>query len=97
MALTFSTLAADGSSTALSFPGGAVRTMFVIGDLGSGTLTLEFSIDSGTTWDTVKDVPNGVTIAFAEEGIANVDLRGAVDLRVTLAGSTDPDFTAGWL
>lgn len=75
-------LEANGSTSVVDWRGGP-GILLAQGDFGSGTLTLEFSIDGGTTWTPVGDA------SLTEGGGWRFDL-GACQLRGTLAGATDP-------
>lgn len=100
MARHIANLTADGRSTA--FPvynprsGGdsVFKTIFVQGDFGSGTATLQVSGDGGTTWVNVTD-DAGSVIQFTANGARNVriisDVQLPTELSINLTGSTNPD------
>lgn len=74
----------------------ARATLFVTGDFGSGTVTLQASPDNGTTWVGVPDAA-GNTVSFTANGIINFELfsnpENPVMLRYNLAGSSSPAIT----
>jgi hypothetical protein len=82
--------AADGSSTARNWHGG-YGTVVVAGTFGGGTVTLNASPDGGTTW-----VQVGYDARFTADGMANFQLPGGMQLRLTLSGATNPDLDA-WI
>ena len=74
----------DGQSATLTGHGGT-GNVEVDGTFGSGTLTLQYSVDGGTTWLTVSAAPT-----FTANGTANFSLPPC-DIRTDLSGSTSPD------
>lgn len=62
--------------------------MFVKGTFGSGTVTMEFSPDGGTTWATTG-------AAKTADGMASADVPSGM-LRLTLTGATSPNLNA-WI
>ena len=77
-------------------------TVWVFGgggnDFGSGTVTLQASPDSGTTFFDILD-QTGTAITFTADGFANFELQGNSDaskvgeqvvIRLALTGSTSP-------
>lgn len=65
----------------------------VWGTFGSGTVTLQFSPDSGTTWVTAKDM-NGTDIAYTTaRGVEIIAPHGEL-LRCVLSGSTSASINA---
>jgi len=85
-------LDADGTSEPVALAddadsAGAVGTLYIIGDLGGGTLQLEASpVASGDVW---ADVDGG---DFTVEAAYSLQIN-AKRLRVTLASSTAADVT----
>lgn len=89
------TLTADGSTAAqrkTEVPGYYEPTVIMVasGDFGSGTLTVEYSVD-GTTW-----VEDGA-IALTDEGVARFSVHPLMQFRATLANATNPDIAVTFL
>lgn len=80
-------LQANGSTTALPIAG--KFNIGAFGTFGGGTLTIQLSYDSGTTWIAATD-GSGSAGAFTADGTLNVEVGEAL-LRLTLAGATSPD------
>ena len=80
------TFSADGNSATVNWPGGT-GSMFVEGTWGSGTATLQYSIDSGSNWASVTD--GTTTASLTADGVVTFTL-GECDLRINLGGSTSP-------
>lgn len=78
-------MTADGTLDSIQWRGGA-GTLFAQGSFGGGTLTVEFTLDGGTTWTAVS----GVSLTAAGNDAIDV---GPVILRVKLAGATNPSIT----
>lgn len=71
---------------------GSPRNLFISGDLGGGSFTMEGSIDDGITWVSIPK--NGVPFVATAPGIYSFDyLGGGPIYRGTLAGSVNPDLT----
>lgn len=81
-------LAADGSTSELQWPGGP-GTAAVFGSFGGGTFTTEVSYDEGATFFEV-----GTDTTFTANGHGNFNLPSDVLLRITASSSTTPDVTA---
>ena len=95
MADNFATLTANGSSAAIAWSGGPIRTLRAAGTFGGGTLALKISVDNGSTWEAVTD---GTTAAsLTATGQINVELHGSFLVRVTLSGATSPNIASGLL
>lgn len=77
---------ADGNSSELDWGGRFVGHISAYGTFGSGTVTLQYSLDAGATWNAV-DTTN---LAFTADGNGNFELPFC-KLRINLAGSTTPD------
>lgn len=81
------TFSADGQSDTVNWLGG--KGCFVCyGTWGGGTATLQFSVDSGTTW---LDAGTDTTITANGGGIFELPV---CQLRVDLASSTTPSLTS---
>ncbi len=92
---TLDNLAADGSTSGRRIYNSSrgepnTLTFFVTGTFGAGTVTLETSPDSGTTWVSV-----GSDGEFTADGQVDLILRSdpttPLLVRATIAGSTTPD------
>lgn len=81
------TLAADGSTASVEWPGG-LGTFAAYGSFGGGTFSLEVSFDGGTTWFAV-----GTDTDLTADGAGNFSLPAEVLLRATLSGATTPSVT----
>lgn len=80
------TFTQDGNAPNVSFPGGA-GTVHADGDFGGGTLSLEVSSDTGTTFTN-----GGTTVQLTAEGLFNFTLPSdKLIVRLNLNGSTAPD------
>lgn len=79
---------ADGSGTAFDWDGGW-GVLNAQGTFGGGTLKLEFSEDSGSTW-TALPADTQLTAAGSAAFLAGV----GASLRITLAGATNPTIAA---
>jgi hypothetical protein len=91
-AVKFATLAANGNSASLSWPG--ARGVFTAwGTFGAGTLTLQQSPDDGTTWINV-DRAGDTFCTFTANGEGGFELGGCL-VRVSLAGATAPSIQSG--
>jgi hypothetical protein len=75
------------------------QTVSASGTFGSGTLTIEQSVDGGSTWFDVTDSVG--TVTFTADGAVRTFLLGnndpvaaeQIQIRGTLAGSTSPSLT----
>lgn len=82
-------ITADGTGAAVALPDdvrtvGKVGTLYIIGSLGGGTITIEASpVASGDVWQMID---NG---AFTAEAVVSLQIT-AKRLRVIMAGSTAP-------
>lgn len=77
---------ANGSSSSRQWHGGTGH-MVASGTFGSGTLTVQYSDDSGSTWYGTKTLTASGDVEFSfPPGL----------VRMTLSGATGPDFK-GWL
>ena len=77
------TLTADGQSSTLDwFPGEGTLTAQDTAAGTFGTLTLQFSLDGGTTWDSVG---SDTTLTASGGGLFQL---GTCKLRLDLSGST---------
>jgi hypothetical protein len=76
---------ANGNSSSYKWPGGK-GTLVAAGTWGSGTITLQASPDSGTTW-----VSSSVT--RTADGISAFDLPPCL-IRLALTGATNPSLNA---
>jgi len=80
------TLTANGNSPNIAFPGGT-GTVQADSDFGGGTLSLEVSSDTGTTFTN-----GGETVQLTAEGLFNFTLpSNGLIVRLNLAGATGPD------
>lgn len=106
MAVVIQTLSADGQTDSVSLLpyGGRVRAatadVHVYGStFGSGTVTIQISPDSGTTWYAATDVNGDIT--FSANGAAKIDynsLQSAPVLaRASLSGSSSPSLNIKWI
>jgi hypothetical protein len=67
------------------------KTVQIIGTLGAGSVTIEGSIDNGTTWATLND-PQGNALATINALKIEAILEGVTHIRPTVAaGTTDVD------
>ena len=81
------TFDADGNSRTWNIPVSSKYLFYVTGTIGGGILTLEASPDEGVNWFTVDKLNGaGRLIRYLVSGET---------VRLCLAGSTDPDITAG--
>lgn len=68
-------------------------TLAAQGPFGSGTVSLQFSLDDGTTWNTITDGTTAATLTAA--GMINHTHSPFgttdIDYRLDLNGSTSPD------
>ncbi|MCK1543276.1 hypothetical protein IVB12_15275 [Bradyrhizobium sp. 179] len=87
----FAALAANGSTAAVRWFGGAGSFM-VWGTFGGGTAKLQMSPDAGVTWIDV-DRAGDTYVTFTQNGEGGFDL-GPCLLRVTLSGATAPTVNA---
>lgn len=91
-ALQFPVQTGDGQTTAIVWTGG--RGVFTAwGTFGGGTVTLQWSPDSGVTWMNV-DRSGDTFTTFTSNGTGGFEL-GSCSLRCSLAGSTAPNIKAG--
>ena len=79
-------LTANGSTPIVSH-GGGTGTFAAFGTFGGGTIKLEASFDSGSTWLDLGDLTT-----FTENGLANYEIYPS-QLRASLTGSTTPSIT----
>ena len=79
------TLSADGSSAVLDWDGRFVGHFAAHGTFGSGTATLEYSLDDGSNYFSV----DSTNLAYTEDGQGNFELPKC-KLRVTVSGSISP-------
>lgn len=92
------TITADGSVDFDIYPtaGSNVHSIYVVGDFGSGTVSLFTSPDNKTTFVAIND-STGSAISYTANGATNFEVQSSatpgeeVALRATLAGATDPD------
>jgi hypothetical protein len=89
MKKVFDSQTADGNSTAIVWHGG-YGTVIVAGTWGGGTVKLRATPD-GATWIDV-----GLDVEFTADGMGNFQLPAGLQLRLTLAGATNPDLDA-WI
>jgi hypothetical protein len=82
------TFTADDTGQALSMPTFGDRTIQVAGTFGSGTCTIQGSID-GTHWATLTD-PLGNALTFTSDDLATIT-EATRFIRPVLAGSTAPN------
>ena len=93
-------LTADGRSDHLTIKNtprqngsNITKTVFVTGTFGSGTATLQASIDSGVTWFDVTNASGAVE--FTENSGVNIDIasdpQNPVIVAINLAGATSPN------
>ena len=82
------TFTGDGDSDAFDY-NGSKGAIFASGDIGGGTLTISASVDAGLNWYVDTD------FSLTAAGFANIaeTFPGRTKLRLTLTGSTTPDFT----
>lgn len=88
MAIDFGTLTASGErSSPFKLNADGAVSFYGVGDFAGGTLTLQFSLDNGTTWYDLKDDAN--TASLTGSGVLTICLKGSVVVaaRVTGAGS----------
>lgn len=91
------TLAANGNSEEKTWSpmrkGAPTRgTVWATGTFGGGSLALEGSPDSGTTWVAIPDQA-GSPVAFTENGLINIELyanSADTKVRLVLTGATAP-------
>ena len=81
------TLAADGSTTAVTAP--ARYLMAATGTFGGGTAKVEISSDDGTTWGQFGST-------FTVGTVLEIALPRGGQVRVTLTGSTAPSLKVAW-
>lgn len=84
------TLTANGSTASVRWSGVYLGHFYAVGTFGSGTITLEYSLDGGSSWLTA-DADN---LVFTAAGRANFQLPNCL-LRITLSGATSPDIDTG--
>ena len=82
------TLTADGDTTEFDWPGGT-GSMSGQGTFSSGTLTLRFSLDGGTTYNDVTDGTD--TASLTASGVVGFEVNFPCKMKLTLAGATTPD------
>jgi len=87
------TFAANGSTATRSHEGDAVFAFSATGTFGSGTVVLQWSPDSGTTWITVK-TQQGTDVSLTAAGyFTRIYLPFGCLVRATLTGATSPSIT----
>ncbi len=82
------TLSADGNTDTIRWRGGK-GTFGAQGTFGGGTVKLQMSMDSGTTW--IEADQSGTEATFTSNGFYNFEFAEGVLLRANLAGATAPD------
>lgn len=95
MAINFGTLTANARSDAFSLDADGSVSFYGVGDFAGGTLTLQFSIDGGTTWYDLKDDTN--TASLTGSGILTVCLKGPILVAARVTGAGSPTIQAGIL
>ena len=86
------TYVADGNGVAVQITGGFYQT-FLVGNLGGGTLIVQWSGDNGTTWSTITDAISGQSASTTSVGAFNFYAQGGL-IRTGLSGSTSPALAA---
>lgn len=81
------TLSADADTSAMTWEPG-VGTIDVEGTFGSGTLTLKFKREGGSSYKSL-----GPATVFTAAGVANFELHMPGTLIATLAGATGPSLS----
>lgn len=84
--LVVHTFAADGQSKAIVWPGGDGVLIGIGTDFGSGSLSVQTSLDDGATW-------GNVGTALTDDGSVVVTLPANKLVRLSLSGSTSPTLT----
>lgn len=86
--ITLAVPAANGQGASAVWPGGWA-TVSCRGTFDSGTVTLQVSFDSGTTWETAVDEA-GDSIAFAATGHKQMSYAGDTTcyVRASVGGSS---------
>jgi hypothetical protein len=82
----------DTNGDAVNLSGGPKAVFIQSDDFGGGTVTVQVSVDSGTTWHTAKQ-KDGTTNMTATGNAALVmwEYPPGVQLRAILGSSTTPD------
>jgi len=95
MFVTSTPLVADGSTPPVTYTGPVKGTVAAWGAFGGGTLVMQMSPDSGTTWINLD--PTGSTAAtFTANGVGNFQLNMPCQLRAVLSGATSPSVNISW-
>ena len=92
MALTFKIT--QNGTTPLQKAYDFVTTVVLVGDVGGGTVTIDYSAD-GENFVTLKDAPSGTDITPQEQPQA-IGVH-AHSYKITCAGATNPDFSVYFL
>lgn len=83
-------LTASGSTSSVRWSGVYLGHFYAHGTFGGGTLTLQYSVDGGSTWLTA----DSENLVFTAAGSNNFQLPHCL-VRITLSGATDPDIDTG--
>lgn len=87
------TFSANGNSSEFNIThiDGSASTVLASGDFGGGTLTLQISPDSGTTWINSGSDGQLTAAGFFKYEFTNAAKSGQLIGRLNLAGATSPD------